>query len=51
MHIKAIKLWKNGKLKELNRGMFSSEDDYERAVEFWFSEGWDETYPNNVAED
>ncbi len=39
---KTVRLWKDGRLKELSRGMFSSEDDFLAAVDFWQSEGWEE---------
>lgn len=37
-----VRLWKNGLLKELSRSMFSSADDFQATLDFWYSEGWDE---------
>jgi hypothetical protein len=37
-----VRLWKDGLLKELSSTMFSSEDDFQAALSFWYGEGWDE---------
>jgi len=36
-----VKLWKDGKLKELSRGMFASDDEFDAAISFWCGEGWE----------
>lgn len=37
-----VRLYKDGLLKELSRSMFSSDDDFQAALDFWYGEGWDE---------
>jgi hypothetical protein len=44
--MQTIRLWKNGILKELNSRMFESIDMYQLTVDYWYSEGWDDIYPN-----
>jgi hypothetical protein len=39
---KTVRLWKDGRLKEVARTMFSSEDEFQAALEFWYGEGWEE---------
>jgi len=46
--MKTVRLWKNGQLKELSRSMFSDADAFQTALDFWYGEGWDDVYPNNV---
>lgn len=39
-----VRLWKDGRLKELCRTMFSSDDDFQAALDFWYGEGWEEKH-------
>lgn len=39
---RTVRLWKDGRLKELSRSMFPDADAFQEALDFWAGEGWDE---------